>query len=129
MTEFHSTFEVGQPWVVYHYGLTHDGWWPFWNSTRFLGVAKVICECAVCGDHTVITAKIPRVGPVPTPATKSGRHPLRERYLAEHAHPDRGAPFSWAKPMLNPAAHEGGLDLDQFTMRLEADLLEFKPED
>lgn len=116
-----STFETTQPWVVYHYGLTHDRWWPVWNSTRVLGRMKLVLECAVCGVRKVVTLRIPRFGKVPTP--ESGRHPVREAFLARHAHPDR-APMSWARPLLNPAALSGGLNLDALAMRLEADLNE-----
>ncbi len=119
-----GAYETTQPWVTYHYGLTHDGWWPFWNSTRVLGQMRMRLACMVCGDQTVISARIPRIGPVPEP--KSGRHPLREKYLAAHAHPDRGHPMSWAVPLRNMAAHEGGLNLDLLATRLEADLNEGK---
>jgi hypothetical protein len=115
-----STAEAEQPWVVYHYGLTHDRWWPLWTSTRLLGRAKIVMECAVCGDRKTASLKIPRFGRVPEPAT--GRHPARERFLTEHAHPERGAPMSWAKPLLNPAAHPGGVSLDALAIRLQADL-------
>lgn len=116
------TYEVSQPWVAYHFGRTHDRWLPFWSSTRFLGRARIGMECAVCGAHDVASVRIPRFRPVPAPA--SGRHPERERFLREHAHPDRGAPMSWAKPFLNPAAHPGGINLDAMAMRLEADINE-----
>lgn len=116
-----STAETTQPWVVYHYGLTHDRWWPLWTSTRVLGRARIVMECAVCGGRETASLKIPRFGRVPAPAT--GRHPVRERFLAAHTHPDRGAPMSWAKPMLNPAAHGSGVDLAALMMRLSADRL------
>lgn len=115
-----SKFDTDQPWVVYHYGLTHDGYWPPWSSTRFLGHSKIICECAICGDRSVLKMKMPRFGPVPEP--KGGKHEQRIRYLLAHVHKDRPAPMAWAKPLLNPAAHAGGLDLDALAMRLEADL-------
>lgn len=117
-----STYETSQPWVLYHYGLTHDRWWPAWSSTRVLGRARIRVECIVCGERRVVTARIPRFGAVPAPP--GGRHPERERFLHDHAHPDRGAPMSWARPMANPAAHPGGLDLDALGMRLEADMNE-----
>lgn len=120
MAETHSTYETTQPWVAYHYGLTVDTWWPLWRSTRVLGHCKIGMECAVCGAYEVAKLKIPRLGVVPKPA--SGRHPVRERFLAEHVHLDRGAPMSWAKPLLNPAVHPGGIDLDALAFRLEADL-------
>lgn len=113
-------YDVEYPWVIYRYGLTHDEWWPFWNSTRVLGRARIECECAVCGVREVVAFRIPRFGPVPEP--KSGRHEQRERFLAEHAHPDRGAPMSWARPLLNPGAHQDGINLESLAMRLEADL-------
>ncbi len=77
-------------------------------------------ECMVCGHKEVAILPIPRFGPVPEPS--SGRHPARERFLAEHAHPDRGSPMSWARPLRNMAAHPGGLNLDALAMRLEADI-------
>ena len=116
----HETYEVTQPWVIYTYGRTHDDWWPFWNSTRFLGRARIGLECCVCGHREVVTLRIPRFGSVPEPA--SGRHPERERFLAEHAHPDRGHPMSWARPLRNVAAHQGGLNLGLLAARLEADM-------
>lgn len=116
-----STYEVDQPWVLYHFGRTHDRWWPFWSSTRVLGRMCVEVECIVCGDRTAQWLRIPRFGPV----NPSGEHhPARVAYLREHAHPDRGAPMSWARPLANPAAHQGGLNLDALAMRLEADLNE-----
>lgn len=113
-----STYEGNQPWVVYHYGATHDGWWPFWNSTRVLGRGRITMECAVCGVVETATIKMPRFGKVTPPA--SGRHPTREKFLAAHQHHDRGAPMSWAKPLLNIDAHGGLVDLDALRTRLEA---------
>ena len=115
-----QTAETTQPWVVYTYGLTHDRWWPFWNSTRVIGRARIRMTCAVCGEQEITNFRIPRFGKVPEPAT--GRHPVREQFLREHRHPDRGHPMSWAMPLLNPAAHGGGMDLDLLAARLEADL-------
>ena len=115
-----ETYETTQPWVIYRYGLTHDKWWPFWNSTRVLGRARMILECCVCGDRTVVSLRIPRFGTVPD----KGHHPKRTAYLEAHAHPDRGAPMSWAKPLTNLAVFEGGLPHDALAMRLEADMNE-----
>jgi hypothetical protein len=113
-----QTSETTQPWVVYTYGRTHDKLWPFWNSTRVLGRCCIICECAVCGDRLPLWMRIPRFGPV----IDKGHHPKRNEYLAAHRHPDRGSPMSWARPLLNPGAHRGGLNLDALAMRLETDL-------
>jgi hypothetical protein len=117
-----STYETTQPWVLYHYGRTHDKWWPFWTSTRVLGRAEIGMQCMVCGEHEVAKIRMPRFGSVPSP--DAGRHPLRQAFLVEHAHPDRGAPMSWVIPLANLAAHPGGLNLDALAMRLEADLNE-----
>lgn len=117
-----SRAEESQPWVLYHYGLTHDLWWPFWSSTRVLGRMRIRMECMVCGKSEAPWLRIPRLGPVPEP--KGGRHAERERFLAEHRHPDRGSPMSWAKPLANLNAHRGGLNLDALAMRLEADMNE-----
>jgi hypothetical protein len=115
-----STYETDQPWVVYRYGLTHDGWWPLWRSTRVLGRMKIVCECAICGDRTTLALRIPRFGTIKPP--KGGKHVARLRYLMAHVHRDRPSPMAWARPLLNMAAHPGGLDLDALAMRLEADL-------
>jgi hypothetical protein len=113
-----TTYETAQPWVIYHYGRTHDAWWPFWSSTRVLGRACVEAECAVCGDRTPLWFRIPRFGEI----VDRGHHPKRVAYLAEHAHPDRPHPMAWAKPLLNWEAHQGGVNLDLLAMRLQADL-------
>lgn len=91
--------EESQPWVLYVYGLTHDGLWPLRTSTRLLGYARIRCECMVCGDRTVMQLPIPRLRRVPRPA--NGRHPARENYLRAHEHPDRGHPIFWAQPLRN----------------------------
>jgi hypothetical protein len=108
--------------VIYTYGRTHDGWWPFWNSTRVLGRARIGLECCVCGHTEVVSLRIPRVGEVPEPA--SGRHVERERFLAEHAHPDRGHPMSWARPLRNfNVFGSAGISPDLLAMRLQAEML------
>lgn len=113
--------EESQPWVIYTYGRTHDHWWPFWNSTRVLGRARIGLECCVCGHTEVVSIRIPRFGQVPEP--KSGRHSERERFLDEHAHPDRGNPMSWARPLRNfNVFGAAGFDPDLLAMRLEAEL-------
>lgn len=118
--ESRTMYDTDQPWVVYRYGLTHDVWWPFWSSTRVLGRARIEHQCAVCGERRVVTIRMPRFGPI----HDAGKHPARRAFLRVHLHPDRGAPMSWAMPFLNPAAMTGGIDLDAFAMRLEADLNE-----
>lgn len=110
------TFEVDQPWVTYLY-LSTD------RETRVTGRSRVQAHCLICGDRTTLRAKIPRIGPVPEPA--SGRHFLRERYLRQHAHPGLQDPRDWAEPLGNPAAWPGGIPLDVFsnvarTARIEA---------
>lgn len=118
----HEVAEATQPWVIYTYGRTHDGWWPLRNSTRILGHAKIGMECCVCGHTEIAKLRIPRVGAVPEPA--SGRHAERERFLAEHAHPDRGNPMAWARPLRNfNVFGSGGLDVEQLAMRIQADML------
>lgn len=110
----HSTYETEQPWVVYHY-LTTD------RRTRITGRSVIECECAVCGERRKVRIRIPRFGRVPAPV--GGRHPERVRFLLDHLH--RGEerhPMSWARPLLNLAAHQGGVDLDLLAMRLEAEL-------
>lgn len=112
------TYEVEQPWVLYHYGYRHDQWWPFWSSSRVWGRAPFMLECMVCGKQKRVSLKIRRFRKQPD----QGYHPARSAFLADHAHPDRGAPMSWAKPLANTAAHPGGMSLDGLAMRLEADI-------
>lgn len=116
-----SYSDTERPWVCWHFGRTNDSLWPPWRSTRLLGHVAVEMECAVCGHREVMAARIRRFGhPNPT-----GReHPIRTQFKLDHLHRDRGSPMSWAKPLLNPAAHKGGIDLDALAMRLEADLRE-----
>lgn len=115
--------EESTPWVIYQYGRTHDGYWPPWSSTHFTGRSRIGLECCVCGHREVVTLRIPRWGPV---NPSNSYHPERTRFLNEHAHPDRGHPISWAKPMKNMNVFQpvGGLDLDLLGARLEADLNE-----
>lgn len=108
----YDTYEVGQPWVIYRYGRTHDGWWPPLSSTRVMGRAKIDVECAICGNRSVLTFRMPRFGPIPpNTGDPQGRHPARVAYLKAHAHPDRKHPITWAKPLANPAALQGKTDV------------------
>lgn len=118
INETKQTAETTQPWVVYTYGLTHDLWWPFWNSTRVTGRAKIRMTCAICGERSVAKFKIPRFKQI----VDQGHHALRVAFLAKHVHLDRPHPMSWALPLLNPSTHQNGLDLDLLAMRLNADI-------
>lgn len=109
-----ETYEIEQPWVVYRY-LTTD------RRTRITGVMKIECECAVCGESKVLRLRIPRFGKI----VDRGKHPARVRFLLDHLHRDSSKhPMAWARPLLNPAAHPGGIDFDLLAMRLEAELRE-----
>ena len=113
-----ETFEVSQPWVIYRYGRTHDGWWPLWSSTRVLGRARIDVECSICGDRTVLSIRMPRFGPVPVhPGDPQGRHPARVAYLDAHVHKDRQHPLTWERPLANPAALQGKTDLLEVIQR------------
>jgi hypothetical protein len=111
MTARLQTYETEQPWVVYTY-LTTD------RQTRITGRSKIECCCAICGERRRVTIRIPRFGHV----VDRGRHPERVRFLLDHVHKDRPHPMAWSMPLLNLAAHTGGLDLDLLAMRLEAEL-------
>jgi hypothetical protein len=113
-----ETFEVGQPWVIYRYGRTHDGWWPWWSSTRVIGKFKIDVECSICGDRSVLSARMPRYGPVPrNEGDPKGRHPVRVAYLDAHVHKDRQHPLLWERPLANPAALQGKTDLLEVIQR------------
>ena len=121
MTKWMERAESSQPWVIYTYGRTHDKWWPAWSSTRVLGRARIGMECCVCGHTEVASIRMPRFGDVPEPA--SGRHSAREKFLDEHAHPDRGHPMSWSRPLRNMSVFgSAGFSFDSLAMRMEADM-------
>ena len=109
-----ETYDTDQPWVIYRY-LSTD------RETRITGRSRIQCECAVCGTRKTLRLRIPRFGKITPP--KGGKHVERLRFLQAHLHADAARhPMSWARPLLNPAAHPGGIDLDLLAMRLEADL-------
>lgn len=110
-----QTYETDAPWVTWTW-LSTD------RETRITGRMRLKMTCCVCGKREIIRPRIPRWGPVPVP--EGGVHPERRAAMERHAHPDRGAPMSWALPMRNPFGQPGGLNLDAFAMRLEADLNE-----
>lgn len=107
-------FDTDQPWVCWWF-LSTD------RETRVTGRSRVRMECAVCGHVETLRIRLPRFGPVPTPA--GGKHVERLRFMAAHLHADASRhPMAWARPLLNPDAHRGGIDLDALALRLEADL-------
>ena len=108
-------YDTDQPWIVWCF-LTTD------RRTRITGRAEVHMECAICGRRTKLSIRIPRFGKVPIP--RGGKHHERISFLLDHLHPDKPHPMAWARPLLNPAAYAGGIDLDLLAMRLEADLKE-----
>ena len=116
-----TNYDTDQPWICWRF-LTTDRWWPFWRSNRVLGRVRVEMTCAVCGHSKVASGQIPRFGEVKPPP--GGKHPARLRFMLDHLHKDASRhPMAWVQPLLNPAAHKGGIDLDTLAMRLEADLL------
>lgn len=109
------TYETTAPWVTWLW-LSTD------RETRITGRSRMQLTCAVCGKQEIVRIRIPRIGPVPAPP--NGIHPERTAAIQRHAHPDRGHPMSWAKPLLNWDAHPGGLSTDLLAMRLQADINE-----
>lgn len=103
MTKLLETYEVGSPWVTYHY-LTTDA------QTRITGRSRIRLACAICGHEETLTLRIPRVGPVPEP--KGGRHPKRVEFVRAHQHTadERRDRTTWAKPLRNIAGL-GSVDL------------------
>jgi hypothetical protein len=96
-----ETYEVGSPWITYHY-LTTD------RQTRITGRSQILLACAICGHEELLTLRIPRIGPVPTP--KGGRHEKRVEFVRAHQHTadERRDRRTWAKPLRNAV----GLDLN-----------------
>ena len=108
-------YDTDQPWICWTF-LSTDA------RTRITGRSVVRMDCCVCGAIQKSHIRIPRFGPVSAPP--GGRHAERLRFMLAHLHPDKGHPMSWAKPLRNPFAQPGGLDLNLLAMRLEADLTE-----
>lgn len=108
-----QTYETNAPWVTWVW-LSSD------RETRITGRSRMRLTCAVCGKRETVRIRIPRLGPVPRP--EGGIHPARRAAIERHAHPERGHPMSWSMPLLNPAAHQGGISLDLLAARLEADM-------
>jgi hypothetical protein len=113
--------ESTMPWLIWTYGLTHDKWWPFWNSTRVLGYCRIQMSCCICGKREVAKLRLPHFGDIPD----RGHHPERLRFMSEHVHPERPPVMTWVLPLKNMNAVQmfGGLDLDALAMRLQADIL------
>ena len=103
-----ETYEVGSPWVTYHY-LTTD------RQTRITGRSKILLACAICGVEETLVLRIPRVGPVPEP--QGGRHPKRVEFVRAHQHTaeERSDRTRWAKPLRNAV----GLDLGTIAAVIE----------
>jgi hypothetical protein len=110
-----ETYEVGSPWVTYHYQTTDA-------QTRITGRSKILLACAICGHEEVLTLRIPRVGPVPEP--QGGRHPDRVAFVRAHQHTgeERRDRTTWAKPLRNPAGLNLGDLADIVTDALNRDL-------
>lgn len=110
-----DTYEVGQPWVTYHY--PYDD-----RQATLRGLfALVEMSCLVCGGTEEWKVRWGQQRKIKH--DHRGYAMERVKFLADHAHPDRGHPMSWAKPLGNVAAHEHGLDAGMLAMRIEADLL------
>jgi hypothetical protein len=101
-----STYETEQPWLCYHYGATHDKWWPFWNSTRVLGIFKINMECCVCGEYRMTRIKIPRFGEVPAP--KGGASPSASAVHVGSSAPRQGPPDVVGKTSPQSVRTSGG---------------------
>lgn len=102
MTGRLETFEVGSPWITYHY-LTTD------RRTRVTGRSKILLACAICGHEETVTLRIPRFGPVPEP--KGGRHETRVAFVRGHQHTaeDRRDRRRWVKPLRNVAGMDSAV--------------------
>lgn len=116
-----DTYEIGQPWVTYHY--PHDDQ----QATRRGLFALVNMRCLVCGGTEEWKVRWGQQRKIKH--DHRGYAMERVKFLADHAHPDRGHPMSWALPLANVAAHENGLDVGLLAMRVEADLLRAATDD
>lgn len=102
-------YDTDQPWICWRF-LSTDA------RTRVTGRSVIRMDCCVCGAKETVRIRIPRFGPVPVPP--GGRYAERVRFMLAHLHPDKGHPMSWEKPLRNPFAQRGGLDLELLAMRL-----------
>jgi len=102
----YDTYETDQPWVVYTFLTTPEA------EARNRGLVPVHMQCAICGGWVNAELQLPPPGR-PAPLPVGGVHPMREAFLAVHAHPGavRREPRLWEKPQLNPTARDDRWDL------------------
>ncbi len=97
-----QTYDQDQPWLVYTFR-NPDGEIPAEG-----GPSPVECECAICGVVEKVVIEVPAIG-APYPR---GNHPEHDRFRSEHVHKlQQTAPETWAKPLLNPDAHDDTSDI------------------
>jgi len=109
----YRSFEVTQPWILYHHGRVHDRLWPIWHSTRVRCHTRITLECCVCGDRRAVALPSPRLLPI-------GQHPAPREFLNGHAAcPDRRRAEDWARPLVNVDAFRraGGTDAEMLMPR------------
>lgn len=104
----YQSCDLTQPWIIYHAGRTHERLWPIWSSARLRCHTRITLECCVCGQRQAASLPVPRLLPI-------GEHPEPRAFLAEHAHPDRGHPMSWVRPLANVDSFRraGGADVER----------------
>lgn len=118
MTQF-QTAETTQPWVIYTYPRSDA------EADR-LGKALIVIECAVCGEVEHCEFPLPTAEEC-AKIEPGYKHPLRVAFLAKHTHRPLPHALTWAKPLLNVAAHNETLDVLEAVARNAAEGLSEDP--
>jgi hypothetical protein len=115
----YSTYVKTQPWIVMNFPE---------DDNRADANSLVIFQCAICGDRTEQRFSLPGADDPIWQNLDSEKgipeaYALRVAYQTEHLHADKsGDVWSWSMPLLNPAAHPGGVNTVKLAERLKKEL-------
>lgn len=103
MSELYQTCEESQPWVIYTYPRSDE------EADR-LGESLIVMECAVCGETQEWRSPMPSAEEC-AKIPRDYKPQARIDFLAKHNHRPLPHAITWAKPLLNTAAHNETMDV------------------
>lgn len=118
-----ENYLIEMPWIVLTYPVSDA------EADANGGQSKVIFECCICGVLEEKAFHLPPEGdPIwktidPKEGTPESKK-LRQEFQLAHLHEDRQSDpvLTWAKPLRNPSAIWGGINLQQLKRRLLTEL-------
>lgn len=120
MTEPYEMYLLDSPWIIISY-LTSDA-----EADASGGRSRVRLECCICGQREVKDFILPAEDdPIwdvidPREGTPEAKV-IKQEFQLTHVHEDRqgkSAMLTWARPLKNPAALKGGIDVRELKQRL-----------